>query len=401
MLDEAADLGVLQTTSPAASRCCAATSSSSSAHASSLGMYTNLVTSAIGLSRPRAQALREAGLDHVQVSIQADEPVLSDRHRGHSSFDKKIEAARLVKELGWPLTLNVVLHRQNIDRVEAHPRPGRGARRRPGRARQHPVLRLGAGATGPRCCRAVSSSRTRPRVTRAFRERLRDRSDVIYVIPDYYSRTPSPAWAAGATASSSSAPEGNAWPCLAAHELPLPKANVREHPLAWIWRSSPMFTAFRGTDWMPEPCRSCDRREIDFGGCRCQAFQLTGDIDPHRSGLRALARPRDRSRGGEGRRRRRTAGRREPRRPCPFGSPGVDTMDTVNICLSLLGFVLSLDNFRLAIALGAFKLELAPRAPDRSGVRLVGQRLAPGRRAASGMLLRTGAVGPGGRASAP
>jgi pyrroloquinoline quinone biosynthesis protein E len=73
-------------------------------------------------------------------------------------------------------------------------------------------------------------------------------------------------------------PEGNAWPCLAAHELPLPPANVQEHDLAWIWRSSPMFTAFRGTDWMPDPCASCERREVDLGGCRCQAFQLTGDM---------------------------------------------------------------------------------------------------------------------------
>jgi pyrroloquinoline quinone biosynthesis protein E len=73
-------------------------------------------------------------------------------------------------------------------------------------------------------------------------------------------------------------PEGNAWPCLAAHELPLPPANVREHDLAWIWESSPLFSAFRGTDWMSDPCRSCDRREVDLGGCRCQAFQLTGDM---------------------------------------------------------------------------------------------------------------------------
>ncbi len=72
-------------------------------------------------------------------------------------------------------------------------------------------------------------------------------------------------------------PDGNAYPCLAAHELPLPQANVREHDLRWIWESSPMFSAFRGTDWMPDPCASCDRREIDLGGCRCQAFQLTGE----------------------------------------------------------------------------------------------------------------------------
>ncbi|HSK61024.1 MAG TPA: pyrroloquinoline quinone biosynthesis protein PqqE [Actinomycetospora sp.] len=248
------------------------------AHASGLGMYTNLVTSAIGLSRPRAEALREAGLDHVQVSIQADEAVLSDRLAGISSFDKKIEAARLVKELGWPLTLNVVLHRQNIDRIEAI---------------LGWVSELGADRVelantqyygwALRNRAALLPSREQLEraevVTRAARERLRDRTDVIYVIPDYYSRYPKPCMGGWGSRQLVVGPEGNAWPCLAAHELPLPRANVREHDLAWIWRSSPLFSAFRGTDWMPDPCASCERREVDLGGCRCQAFALTGDMN--------------------------------------------------------------------------------------------------------------------------
>jgi pyrroloquinoline quinone biosynthesis protein E len=114
-------------------------------------------------------------------------------------------------------------------------------------------------------------------VVRAARERLRDRMDVIYVIPDYYSRYPKPCMGGWAARQLTVTPNGDVLPCPAAQSLPLPRANVRADPLEWIWAESPVMTAFRGTDWMPDPCRSCDRRELDFGGCRCQAFQLTGD----------------------------------------------------------------------------------------------------------------------------
>ena len=112
---------------------------------------------------------------------------------------------------------------------------------------------------------------------RAARERLRDRMDVIYVLPDYYSRYPKPCMGGWASRQLTVTPNGDVLPCPAAQSLPLPRASVREEPLERIWADSPVMTAFRGTDWMPDPCRSCDRRELDFGGCRCQAFQLTGD----------------------------------------------------------------------------------------------------------------------------
>jgi pyrroloquinoline quinone biosynthesis protein E len=277
VLDQAAELGVLQCHLSGGEPLLRRDVVDIVAHASGLGMYTNLVTSAIGLSRPRAEALREAGLDHVQVSIQADEAVLSDRLAGISSFDKKIEAARLVKELGWPLTLNVVLHRQNIDRIEAIL----------GWVEELGADRVELANTqyygwALRNRAALLPSREQlehaEAVTRAARDRLRDRTDVIYVIPDYYSRYPKPCMGGWASRQLVVGPEGDAWPCLAAHELPLPRANVREHDLAWIWESSPLFNAFRGTDWMPDPCASCERREVDLGGCRCQAFQLTGDM---------------------------------------------------------------------------------------------------------------------------
>jgi PqqA peptide cyclase len=240
------------------------------------GMYSNLVTSALGLTRHRAEQLRSAGLDHVQISIQADEAAASDRIAGTPSFGRKIEAARLVKELGWPLTLNVVLHRQNIDRIDA-------------------VLRLAEELEADRLelantqyygwawrnRDALLPSRAQLEVAevvvRAARERLRDRMDVIYVIPDYYSRYPKPCMGGWASRQLTVTPNGDVLPCPAAQSLPLPRASVRDDPLEWIWARSPVMTAFRGTDWMPDPCRSCDRRELDFGGCRCQAFQLTGD----------------------------------------------------------------------------------------------------------------------------
>ncbi len=246
------------------------------AAANDLGLYTNLITSAIGLSRLRAERLRAAGLDHVQISVQADEQTVSDRIAGIPSFRRKIEAMGVVKELGWPLTVNVVLHRHNIGRVAE-------------------VLALAeeVGADRVELANtqyygwawrnrdALLPSRAQfeaaEAVVRAARERLRDRMDVIYVLPDYYSQYPKPCMGGWAARQLTVTPNGDVLPCPAAQSLPLPRASVRADSLTRIWAGSPVMTAFRGTGWMPDPCRSCSRRELDFGGCRCQAFQLTGD----------------------------------------------------------------------------------------------------------------------------
>jgi pyrroloquinoline quinone biosynthesis protein E len=244
--------------------------------ANELGLYTNLITSALGLSRRRAEQLRAAGLDHVQISIQAHEPAVSDRIAGTPSFERKIEAGRVVKELGWPLTLNVVLHRQNIDSVAD-------------------ILRLAEELAADRVelantqyygwalrnREALLPSKAQVEraeaVVRAARPRLQGRMDVIYVLPDYYNQYPKPCMGGWGKRQLTVAPNGDALPCPAAQAIPLPRASVREDSLARIWTESPLFQRFRGTDWMPDPCRSCHRREIDFGGCRCQAFLLTGD----------------------------------------------------------------------------------------------------------------------------
>ena len=245
-------------------------------NASGLGLYTNLITSGFGLSSRRAELLRAAGLDHVQISIQADEPTIADRIAGAPSFERKKAAARLVKKLGWPLTVNVVLHRHNIDRIDR-------------------ILDMAADLEADRVELANTQyygwawrnrdgllpSRAQlenaEATVRATRGRLDGRMEIIYVVPDYYSRYPKPCMGGWGRRQLTVVPNGDVLPCPTAHALPLPRASVREHSLTWIWEGSPLFQSFRGTGWMPYPCQGCDRREIDFGGCRCQAFQLTGD----------------------------------------------------------------------------------------------------------------------------
>jgi PqqA peptide cyclase len=246
------------------------------ASARELGLYTNLITSSLGLSRRRAEELKEAGLDHVQISIQADEQSLSDRIAGTPSYEKKLAAARMVKELDWPLTMNVVIHRHNID----------GMGRMLDLAEELGADRIELANTqyygwAWRNRAALMPSRAQldlaEETVRAARRRLEGKMEIIYVIPDYYSKYPKPCMGGWGKNQLTVTPTGSVLPCPASHTLNLPRATVREHPLAWIWDQSPLFRRFRGTEWMPEPCRSCDRREVDFGGCRCQAFQLTGD----------------------------------------------------------------------------------------------------------------------------
>lgn len=244
--------------------------------ASEHGFYTNLITSALGLSRRRAEQLREAGLDHVQISIQADEATVSDRIAGTRSFERKLAACRMVKELGWPLTLNVVLHRHNLDRIGGilDLAESLGADRiELANTQYYGWASRNRSALLPTRAQLQQAETT----VRAARDRLAERMEIIYVVPDYYSRYPKPCMGGWARRQLTVTPSGDALPCPTAHTLPLPRANVSDHSLAWIWEQSPLFNSFRGTDWMPEPCRSCARRDTDFGGCRCQAFELTGD----------------------------------------------------------------------------------------------------------------------------
>ena len=242
-----------------------------------LDLYTNLITSGIPLSRERLAGFRALGLDNVQVSIQDVSAAASDRIAGVRAFDRKLQVARWVKELGFPLTLNVVLHRQNLDRVAEviALAESLGADRLELANTQY----LGWALVNRRSLLPTRAQLDAAReVARAARRRLQGRMEVLFVTPDYYAEVPKACMDGWGRRFLVVAPDGLVLPCHAAHTLPgLTFDSARSRSLADIWRDSAAFGAFRGEAWMPEPCRSCERRAIDFGGCRCQAFHLTGD----------------------------------------------------------------------------------------------------------------------------
>lgn len=245
--------------------------------AGELGLYTNLITSGIPLTRERLRELRDAGLDNVQLSVQDVEEESSDRIAGYRAFRTKLEVARWVKALGLPLTLNMVLHRNNLARVAEVV----------ALAERLGVDRLELANTQYHGWALENRDQLLPTrdqlaearaVAQEAKARLTGRMEIAYVTPDYYSEWPKACMEGWGRRFINIIPDGVALPCHAAHTIPgLTFENVRHLPLEEIWYRSPGFNRFRGEAWMPEPCRSCPRRSIDFGGCRCQAFHLTGN----------------------------------------------------------------------------------------------------------------------------
>ena len=243
--------------------------------AASLGLYTTLVTAATLLTPKRAAKLRQVGLDHIQISIQDSRAAESDSIAGIKCFEQKVTAARLVKELGFPLTLNFVLHRHNLDRIEemlqlaetlAADRVELANTQYYGWALQNRAALLPTREQLQQAEPAVKAARERGKIPMG----------IIYVIPDYYAEYPKPCMGGWGQRTIVITPQGEALPCQVASVIPdLEFANIKNHSLEWIWYESPAFNRFRGTDWLPELCQSCDRVEIDWGGCRCQAFLLT------------------------------------------------------------------------------------------------------------------------------
>ena len=242
-----------------------------------LDLYTNLITSGIPLPRERLARLRAAGLDNVQVSVQDVVAEGSDRIAGLASFKKKLEVARWVKELGMPLTLNIVLHRDNLDRVAGMIELAEGLRA--DRLELANTQYLGWALTNRRALLPTRDQLDRARTIAAkARQRLLGRMEVLFVTPDYYGQYPKSCMDGWGRRFIVVSPEGQVLPCHVAHTLPgFTFESVRDRPLGEIWANSSALNAFRGEGWMPEPCRSCDRRTRDFGGCRCQAYHLTGD----------------------------------------------------------------------------------------------------------------------------
>ena len=242
-----------------------------------LDLYTNLITSGIPLTRERLARFRQLGLDNVQVSVQDVAAPPSDRIAGLRSFDRKLEVARWVKELGFPLTLNTVLHRDNLDRIEEVVALAESLE--VDRLELANTQYLGWALLNRRALLPTRAQLDRARkVAGEAKERLKGRMEVLFVLPDYYSEFPKACMDGWGRRFILISPDGLALPCHVAHTLPgITWDNVRARPLEEIWRDSPGFNRYRGEEWMPEPCRSCDRRAIDYGGCRCQAFHLTGD----------------------------------------------------------------------------------------------------------------------------
>jgi pyrroloquinoline quinone biosynthesis protein E len=242
-----------------------------------LDLYTNLITSGIPLTRARLQRLRDLGLDSVQVSIQDVRAPASDRIAGLPTFTRKIEVARWVKALELPLTLNTVLHRDNVDRADEVVALAEdlGADRLELANTQY----LGWALLNRAALLPTREQLARARTVAAeARRRLRGRMEILFVTPDYYAEQPKACMDGWGRRFIVVSPDGLVLPCHAAHTLPgLTFDNVRTRPLAETWATSAAFGAFRGEAWMPEPCRSCDQRTIDFGGCRCQAYHLTGN----------------------------------------------------------------------------------------------------------------------------
>jgi PqqA peptide cyclase len=246
------------------------------AGARKLDLYTNLITSGIPLLRERLTGFRAAGLDNVQVSVQGIDAKQSDRIAGLKSFEKKLEVCAWVKELGMPLTLNVVLHRDNLDHVAEV--VALAQKLKADRLELANTQYLGWALVNRRALLPTREQLEKARaIAAAARKRLLGKMEVLFVTPDYYTDYPKSCMDGWGRRFIVVSPDGLVLPCHAAHTLPgLKFDNVREHDLAAIWAGSSGFNAFRGEAWMPEPCRSCDKRGIDFGGCRCQAYHLTG-----------------------------------------------------------------------------------------------------------------------------
>jgi PqqA peptide cyclase len=269
------------------------------AAAHSAGLYTNLITSSIGLDSARLRQMKHLGLDHIQLSLQDVDRASADRIADYQgAHAAKLAFAQSVVELGFAFTVNAVIHRANIDRIVAF---------------VEAAVSLGAGrieiAHAQYYGWALRNRRalmpTREQVARATRDvedmcaRYEGRLVIDSVVPDYYARRPKACMGGWGRRSLNVTPSGRVLPCHAAETIPgLEFWSVHDHALDAIWSESPAFQAFRGTEWMSEPCRSCALRDSDFGGCRCQALAIAGDaqatdpaceLSPHHSHLQTIA----------------------------------------------------------------------------------------------------------------
>lgn len=247
-------------------------------HARELGYYSNLITSGYGLTEEKIIELKAAGLDHIQVSIQASSQELNDHIAGTTSFEHKKQVAHLVKKHGYPMVLCVVIHRENIHQMAdiLNMAEALGA----------DYLELAntqyygwAHANRDLLLPTKEQFAKAEKIAQDFKGTVAGKMKIYYVVPDYYEDRPKACMNGWGTTFLTIAPDGVALPCHSARELPgLDCPNVKDYSIEEIWNASKAFNFFRGFEWMQEPCRSCDEKEKDKGGCRCQAYLLAGDM---------------------------------------------------------------------------------------------------------------------------
>lgn len=246
--------------------------------ASSLGLYTNLITSGVGLTEARMNSLAEVGLDHIQLSIQGVSPESADRIGGYKGgYERKMAVAGWATDAAIPLTLNAVCHRQNMGEIDEMIELAIRLK-----ARRIEVATVQFHGWAERNKEVLMPTREQvERATRTVaeaREKYQGLLVIDYVPADYYSKYPKACMGGWGRVGLNVTPSGRVLPCHAAETIPsLSFENVREKSLSSIWYESNAFNAYRGEDWMPELCRSCERKKVDFGGCRCQAMALAGD----------------------------------------------------------------------------------------------------------------------------
>lgn len=247
--------------------------------ARSLGYYTNLLTSGIGMTENRIRALKEAGLDHIQLSFQDSTKEMNDFLSSTRTFDLKMKVAALIKQYDYPMVLNCVLHRYNIDHIEQ-------------------ILEM-AEAMGAEYVELANTQfyswayvnrdqllptreqiERAEKITEAFRAKVKGRMRLFFVMPDYHATRPKKCTNGWGNLFITVQADGTVLPCHVAGMLPgLTFPNVREHSMEYAWYDSPGFNRYRGDGWMKEPCKTCPEKEKDLGGCRCQAYMLTGDAE--------------------------------------------------------------------------------------------------------------------------
>jgi pyrroloquinoline quinone biosynthesis protein E len=247
------------------------------AEAHALGFYTNLITSGVGLTEVRLQALKRAGLDHIQLSFQDSTREMNDFLSSTRTFELKSKVAGLIKRYDYPMVLNVVLHRLNIDHVEEilNMAEQMGA----------DYVELAntqyygwAARNRDRLLPSREQLQRAEQATQRFRAKVGQRIRIFFVVPDYFERRPKPCMNGLGSIFLTITPDGTALPCHAARMLPgIDFPSVRTASVESVWYDSAGFNHFRGDSWMKEPCRSCPEKTKDFGGCRCQAYMLTGD----------------------------------------------------------------------------------------------------------------------------